>query len=85
MKKVFLGIFVVLVVIVTFFTIENGGFINRKLNFIANLEEESQKALDQSEYVILKNDSVLHIHLLLQAPSLQYAPLCIRQDRFPAQ
>ena len=61
MKKVFLGIFVVLVMIITFLVIENGGFINKKISYITNLEEENQKALDQSEYVIFKNDSILQI------------------------
>ena len=61
MKKIsIIGALVALVLIV-FLLIDSSGLVQKKLSYIADIEDENKISTNQSEYVVLNNDNILEI------------------------
>lgn len=60
MKKIGLGAVIALVIILAVLLIDKGGFVQKKLSYQGTLQD-TNITLDQNEYAIFANDSVLQI------------------------
>ncbi|MCQ2978717.1 MAG: DUF5711 family protein [Clostridia bacterium] len=61
MKKIILGISIALVIILALFIVDRGGFVTKKMTYAGTLQLENQVAIDQNEYAIMPNDSIMQI------------------------
>ncbi len=60
-RKIILGLSIALVIILAIFIVDRFGFVTKKMSFASSLNEENASLIDQNEYVLLNNDSLLQI------------------------